>query len=49
MIDFATDLTISVGKAKIVLKKSGEIVIQGSKLTFDGKSIALKGKKIHNN
>ena len=44
------ELTLAVGKASITLKKSGEIVLDGVKISVAGKkSITLKSKKIDQN
>jgi phage protein D len=46
-LDAATELTLVCGKAKIVLKQSGEIQITGSNVTLDGQMGAtVKGAKV---
>ncbi|PRP94152.1 Phage-related baseplate assembly protein [Enhygromyxa salina] len=50
LIELGTDLTIKVGKASITLSKSGELVLEGTKVTVKGKqSITLKAKKVNQN
>jgi len=46
-LDAASELTLVCGKAKIVLKQSGEIQITGSNVTVEGQAGAtLKGAKV---
>lgn len=46
-LDAATELTLVCGKAKIVLKQSGEIQVTGSTVTVEGQTGAtLKGAKV---
>lgn len=50
VIDIADELTIKCGKAKIVLKKNGDITINGKKITMKGSGdVVMKGKKILQN
>jgi len=47
MITAADELTIEVGKAKIVLKKSGDILINGAKIDVKGSgAVTLKGSGV---
>ena len=49
-LTFADELAIKVGKAKIVIKKSGDITINGSKIVMKGSGeIVIKGSKIVEN
>lgn len=50
VIDIADELTIKCGKAVIVLKKNGDITINGNKITIKSKdNMVFKGKKILQN
>lgn len=45
-----TDITLKVGKAKIVMKKNGDITISGGKINVKGSgAVAIKGSKITQN
>ena len=50
VIDIADELSIKCGKATIVLKKNGDITINGKKITMKGSGdVVIKGKKILQN
>ena len=50
VLQFDNELTIVVGKAKFVLKKNGDISIDGKKISVKASGdIVMKGKKILNN
>lgn len=47
VIEMGSDLTIKVGRASISMKKNGDIVIKGKKITVDGSGdVAIKGSKV---
>jgi type VI secretion system secreted protein VgrG len=50
LIEAADELTLKAGDASIVLKKNGDITIQGAKITIKGSGdVILKGSKISQN
>lgn len=50
MIDIKDQLTIKVGKASIIVKKNGDITINGKNLNMKGSgNVVIKGKKIMGN
>jgi type VI secretion system secreted protein VgrG len=50
LIDAGDELTLKSGSAKIVMKKNGDIQIQGKKITVKGSSdVVIKGSKIAEN
>ena len=50
MIDAGDELTLKCGSASIVLKKSGDITINGKKITIKGDGdVVVKGTKIGQN
>ncbi|MEY4514146.1 MAG: hypothetical protein RLZZ450_6268 [Pseudomonadota bacterium] len=50
VIEIADELTLKVGKATITLKKSGDIIINGKKISVTGSGdVVLKGTKIAQN
>jgi type VI secretion system secreted protein VgrG len=49
-LEFADELTIKVGKATLVLKKSGDIELNGKKLDIKmSGDVAIKGGKVKQN
>lgn len=49
-IEIKDEFTLKCGKASITLKKNGDIIIKGNKISVKGKSdIKLKGSKVLNN
>ena len=50
MITAADELTIKVGEAKIVMKKNGEISINGKDINVKGSgAVTVKGSSVDNN
>ena len=47
MIDAGDQITLKTGKASIVMKKNGDIVIKGKKITTKGSGdVVIKGSKV---
>lgn len=50
LLEFSEELTIKVGSASIVLKKNGDILLKGKKLSLNGSGdIVIKGQKVVQN
>jgi type VI secretion system secreted protein VgrG len=50
LIDIADELTIQCGKAVIQMKKNGDIIVEGKKISMKASGdIVMKGKKILQN
>jgi type VI secretion system secreted protein VgrG len=50
LIDVADEIAIQTGDARIVMKKNGDIVIEGNKISVNGSGdVVLKGQKILQN
>ncbi|MDB4985294.1 MAG: type secretion system Vgr family protein [Myxococcaceae bacterium] len=50
LIEIADELTLKVGSATITLKKNGDIVINGKKISVTGSGdVVMKGKKVSQN
>jgi len=50
MLEAEDELTIKVGKATLVMKKNGDITMNGKKITIKGDGdVVVKGSKIAEN